>query len=451
MANDGAIDSQLHLGEFEGEKIALPHKKENSPPMLTETQCKAAACPAGKKRLRLTDSGGLYLEVDRTAARWYWKYRIHGTDKLTGGSKLIEKRLALGSYPAVSLKAARNARDEARLSHNKGTDPIQERKNARQARRVSFGTTFESVAKSWYEHWKGTQTARHADYVWRRLQADAFPEIGARAITDLDPQHLAVMAKKIEARGAAHIARRVLQTCGQVFRYAIANGIIKHNPAADFKPGDILKKRKTTNYARLEAKDIPELLRKIEIYNGSPYTRLAMKLMAVVFVRTGELIGARWDEFEDLDGNAPLWRIPAARMKMDTPHLVPLSKQAINIIACLNEVRTKSPYLFPGEGKRDISMSNNTILYALYRLGYKGRMTGHGFRGVASTILHELGWRHDLIELQLAHQERDQVSGAYNHATYLPARRDMMQAWADHLDSMRDDRKVIAGKFGKAA
>ncbi len=251
------------------------------------------------------------------------------------------------------------------------------------------------------------------------------------------------MAKRIEARGALDIAKRSLQTCGQVFRYAVAHGVIERNPAADVKPGDALKPRKKDHYARLETKELPELLRKIEAYQGSPWTRLALKLMALTFVRTGELIGARWDEF---DVEAAEWRIPAERMKMRTPHVVPLSAQALDVVRSLHELRNRSPLLFPGERDHEKPMSNNTILAALKRMGYAGRMTGHGFRGVASTILHEAGFDHAHIELQLAHMERDEVSAAYNFATYLPQRRKMMQWYADHLDALRQGAKVLPFK-----
>jgi integrase len=197
--------------------------------------------------------------------------------------------------------------------------------------------------------------------------------------------------------------------------------------------------RKKGHYARVDAKELPILLRKIEAYVGSPQTRFALKLMALTFVRTGELIGARWEEF---DLKKAEWRLPTERMKMRTPHIVPLSKQAVEVLTCLYELRGISALLFPGERDHERPMSNNTILMALGRMGYRGRMTGHGFRGVASTILHEQGFDHAHIELQLAHQERDDVSAAYNFATYLPQRRKMMQAWADYLDSARRVRKM---------
>ncbi len=398
---------------------------------LTDSACKNAKCPDGKARERFTDSGGLYLEVVPTGGKhWRWKYRYGGK----------EKRLAVGSYPEVTLAQARRARDDARLVLKGGSDPVQSKKDAKLADSVRIGNTFEAVARAWFDHWKGPKSPRHAVYVMRRLEADVFPDLGARPISGITAPQLLAVAKKIESRGAVDIAKRSLQTCGQIFRYAVAHGIIERNPGADVKPGDALKPRIKTNYARLDAKELPQLLRKIHTYAGGPYTRLAMQLMALTFVRTGELIAAHWDEF---DLEAAEWRIPAARMKMRTPHIVPLSKQAVLVMGDLQELRGLSGLVFPGERDHEKPMSNNTILCALYRMGYKGRMTGHGFRGVASTVLHELGYRHDVIELQLAHQERNEVSAAYNHATYLKDRRKLMQAWADHLDKLREEAKVV--------
>jgi integrase len=266
----------------------------------------------------------------------------------------------------------------------------------------------------------------------RRLKADVFPAIGARPVSEIQAQELVAMVQAVSKRGALDIAKRALQTSGQVFRYAVAHGLAQRNPAADIKPSDVLASRKAGNYARISAKELPELLRHIEGYAGSAVTRLAMKLMAMTFVRTSELINARWSEF---DLEARRWDIPAVRMKMKTPHIVPLSTQAVSVLQTLQLVSGRGKLLFPGERDHEKSMSNNTILGALDRMGYKGRMTGHGFRGVASTLLHEMGFDHAHIELQLAHQERDEVSAAYNHATYLKQRANMMQDWSDYLDS----------------
>jgi integrase len=402
---------------------------------LTDTACKNAKCPADKARARLTDSGGLYLEVVPAGGKhWRWKYRFGGK----------EKRLALGTYPAVSLAQARRDRDTAREVLRRGDDPVQEKKDTKLAKRIALGNNFEAVARSWFDHWKGPKSERHTSNVMSRLEADVFPDLGSRPIASITAPQLLAMAKKIESRGALSLAQRALQTCGQIFRYGVAHGIIERNPAADVKPADALKPRKKTNYARLDAKEMPELLRKVHAYRGSPYTRMAMELMALTFVRTGELIAAHWDEF-DLE-DAKEWRIPAERMKMRTPHIVPLSTQAIEVLKSLHELRGLSGLLFPGERDHEKPMSNNTILGALKRMGYQGRMTGHGFRGVASTILHEQGFDHAHIELQLAHMERDAVSAAYNFATYLPQRRKMMQAYADHLDALRQGAKILPFK-----
>lgn len=400
---------------------------------LTEVACKNARCPEDKARLRLADSGGLYLEAIPAGGRyWRWKYRYGGK----------EKRLALGTYPEVTLAQARKARDAARVTLAGGTDPAQVRADARTAARLRTETHFEGVARAWFEHWKGPRSDRHATYVLRRLEMDVFPVLGHKPVGEITAPQLLAMAKRIEARGALDIAKRALQTCGQVLRFAVAHGLAERNPAADVKPSDALKARKKTNYARLDAQEVPSLLRRIDAYQGTPTTRLAMMLMALTFVRTGELIGARWGEF-DLD--AAEWRIPAERMKMRTPHIVPLSRQAIEVLATLHEQRNAlNDLVFPGERNHEKPMSNNTILKALDRMGYKHRMTGHGFRGIASTMLHELGHRHDVIELQLAHQERNAVSAAYNHATYLKERWLLMQAWADHLDELRRGAKVLA-------
>ena len=316
-----------------------------------------------------------------------------------------------------------------------------QRKADKLARQFAVENSFAAVAGKWLENWKAARSDRHVGYVWRRLQADVFPAIGARSVSEIEAPELVAMTKRTASRGALDIAKRNLQTCGQVFRYAIAHGLAGWNPAIDTKPSDILPSRAKTNYARLDAKEAPNLLHKIEMYQGSAVTRTAIKLMALTFVCTSELIGARWAEF-DLD--ARRWDIPAERMKMRTPHIVPLSTQAIDLLRALHTLTGHNALLFPGERDHEKPMSNNTVLKALERMGYKHRMTGHGFRGIASTVLHEQGWPHEHIELQLAHQERNQVSASYNHAIYLPQRAKMMQAWADHLDRLRKGGDVIA-------
>lgn len=387
---------------------------------LTDLSVRTAK--AGPTLQKLSDGRGLQLHITPTGSKlWRWAYRYAGKQKL----------MALGIYPDISLAQARQAADAARKLLAVDVDPMAQRKVDKINRQQAADNTFKAVAMTWWDHWKSARSARHADYVIRRLQADIFPVLGERPIDEIQAPELVQMTKAIEKRGALDIAKRSLQTCGQVFRYAIAHGLATRNPATEIKPGDVLKTRKKQNYARLDAKELPELLRKIETYQGSPVTRLAMKLMALTFVRTSELIGARWEEF-DLE-NAR-WDIPAARMKMRTLHIVPLSSQAIILLRTLYTLTGHRALLFPGDRNHEKPMSNNTILKALERMGYKGRMTGHGFRGIASTILHEQGQEHAHIELQLAHQERDNTSAAYNHALYLKPRAKMMQAWSDYLD-----------------
>ena len=260
------------------------------------------------------------------------------------------------------------------------------------------------------------------------------PSIGRVPVDDLTAAQVRDCVKAIEARGALDIAKRQLQKCSQIMRYAVAHDLASRNPVADVQPSDILPARKKRNYSRVDAGDLPQLLRDMDSYTGGEHTRLALQFMALTFVRTSELIGARWDEF-DID--AARWNIPAERMKMRSPHIVPLSTQALAVLRQLQAISYGRDFVFPADTGKPTHMSNNTILYALYRMGYRGRMTGHGFRGVASTILHEQGWPHAHIELQLAHQERDAVSAAYNHALYLAQRAEMMQAWGDHLDALR--------------
>lgn len=392
---------------------------------LTKIECDRATCPPDRKSLKLADGFGLYLEVTAAGGKyWRWKYRNAG----------VEKRLALGVYPAVSLAAAREARDQARKALASGIDPSADKKAAKATRALTDGNTFEKVARAWHEHWKANKSPRHAQYVLTRLEADVFPVLGSLPVSSITAPQFLGMAKRIEKRGAMDIAKRAFQTCGQIMRYAVAHGLHDRNPCADVRPSDALKPAIKGHYARLDDKELPLLLRKIEGYQGAPLTRLAMKLMALTFVRTGELIGARWDEF---DLKAKEWRIPAERMKMRTPHIVPLAPQAVEIIEVLQTISSHREHVFPGERNPRHHMSNGAILGALKRMGYAGQMTGHGFRGIASTILHEQGYPHHCIELQLAHQERNQVSAAYNFATYLKERRSMMNDWANHLDNLR--------------
>lgn len=390
--------------------------------MLSDTAIRKAK-PADSQ-YKLSDEKGLHLLVRPNGSKlWQFRYRHEGK----------EKTASIGPYPEVSLSEAREKRDALRKTVVAGLDPIAQQRAEKAEKAKASQHTFETVARQWWELWRASRSDSHVQYVIRRLEQNVFPEIGHRPVSEIQAPELVAMTKKVEARGALDIAKRCLQMTGQVFRYAIAHGLASRNPAADIRPSDILPARKTQNYARIGALELPALLRKIEAYQGTPVTRLAMKLMALTFVRTGELIGARWGEF-DLDAHR--WEIPAERMKMRTPHVVPLSAQAVDVLRILQEISGHREFVFPGERNPRQTISNNTILQALARMGYAGTMTGHGFRGIASTLLHEQGYDHAHIELQLAHTERNAVSAAYNHALYLPQRAKMMQEWADYLDGL---------------
>jgi integrase len=396
---------------------------------LTDTQVRKAK--PGTKPFKLSDAGGLYLAVMPTGGKlWRWKYRFEGKEKL----------MSLGSYPEISLAAAREAHVEGRKLLSRSVDPMARKRAVKEAAGVESRTSFTAIASQWMEHWKEDKSLRHVDSTRRRLDANILPILGSLQITDIQAPDVVTMIRTVEARGARDLAKRALETTGQIFRYAIAHGHARRNPAAEIKPRDILKATVKTNYARVDTRELPALLRSIEVYNGAPVTRLAIKLMAHTFVRTGELIGARWNEF---DFEEKRWNIPAERMKMRTPHIVPLSRQSLEIIDLLRLLTGEKELLFPGDRNPAKPMSNNTILKALERMGYKGRMTGHGFRGIASTILHERGYSHEHIELQLAHAPRNAVSAAYNHALYLKPRGKMMQDWADFLEQTQRGAKVL--------
>ena len=399
---------------------------------LSDITCRKAVCPPEKALHRLADQGGLCLDVMPSGAKlWRYRYRFAGKEKM----------ISLGAYPVVSLANARALHLQAREQLALGKDPSAERRAAREQREEDNANTFERVARLWWEKWRDGKNERHAAYTLRRMEADVFPRLGKMAVKSITAKHLKTMAQGVEARGVSDLAYRTLQIASAVLRFAVTEDLIERSPATDFRPGDILKPKKTTNFARIDAAELPELLRKIEAYQGSPYTRLAMKLMCLSFVRTSELIGARWEEF---DFEAGLWRIPGERMKMKTAHLVPLAPQTVELLQALQTLSNGRALLFPGERDHEKPMSNNTVLAALARMGYKGTMTGHGFRGLASTILHEHGFADRVIEAQLAHQKRDKIAAAYDHSQHLAERRKMMLWWADYLDQARRGAQVIA-------
>ena len=388
--------------------------------MLTDSKLKNAKPDA--RPYKLVDGQGLHALVQTSGSvLWQQRYRFEGK----------ERTASHGSYPLVSLLEARKKRDELKKLLLEGLDPAKVKRQRSANGGFSLGETFKEIADTWHKQWSEVRSPRHAAYVRRRLEGDVFPVIGDLPIASLRPLDVVKVIKAIEARGAVDIAKRAYQTIGAICRYAVAHGLMDRDPTRDVKPSDILISRRSTNYARVDVKELPELLRAVEAYQGTSTTRMALKLMALTFVGTGELIAARWTEF---DISEAVWRIPAERMKMRTEHIVPLSRQAIETLQTLQVISGNAELLFPGDRNRKKPISNNTLLKALERMGFKGRMTGHGFRGLASTVLHENGFDHAHIEVQLAHQERNRISASYNHALYLKQRTVLMQWWADYLD-----------------
>jgi len=347
---------------------------------------------------------------------------------------------------------ARKKADEARKLVSAGIDPSTARKEARDEvvqqrtteRRAAAGLppvdSFEAVAREWHAKNVATWAPSHSVKIIRRLEQDVFPWIGLKPVGSIRPMELLTLLKRVEYRGAIETTHRVQQNCGQVFRYAVATGRAESDPSRDLRGA--LTPWKPEHYPTLtDARDVCRLLRDIEAYEGGFITKCAMKLSPMLFVRPGELRRAEWNE---INLEAAEWRIPAAKMKGRVLHIVPLASQAVSILRELQALTGKSRWVFPGIRTNGEPMSENTVNSALRRLGYDRTMiTAHGFRGMASTLLHECGWPSDVIERQLSHAERYAAKAAYNHAEHLPARRKMMQAWADHLDSLRVGGKVV--------
>ncbi|MBI1216810.1 MAG: DUF4102 domain-containing protein [Alphaproteobacteria bacterium] len=406
---------------------------------LSDKKCRNAKPES--KPYKLVDGGGLYLLVKPEGGK-YWRMKYYYLGK--------EKLLALGVYPLVSLAEAREARNQAKKMLAAGKDPsVVKKENKRKALRTAKNT-FQAVALEWHEKQKERWTPHHAVNVMRRLNIDIFPYIGKRPISEIDPPELLEeVLRRIEKRNSLYVAGRVKQICGQIFRYGVATGKCKRDPSADLRGA--LKTGKTKHFPTLDIKEMPEFLAVLERNDARLFasTRRAIRLLMLMFTRTTELIHSTWQEF---DFENAMWEIPAERMKMGNPHLVPLSRQAIEILKEQKEEigHLNTPWVFPGQVHPGKPMSNNTILFAIGRMGYKGRMTGHGFRALAmSTIKERLGYRHEVVDRQLAHAHRSKIDRAYDRAQFLDERVVMMQQWADYLDKIAAGGKVVAGKFGK--
>jgi integrase len=386
------------------------------------------------------DGGGLHIFLSPTGGKlWRLVYRFEGREKL----------LSFGQYPAVSLKLARERRDEAKEQLAKGIDPGEMKKEMKKVSTTNAANSFEVVAREWHTkqktrknpNKKSNWTERHAEQVIARLEKNVFAIIGKYPIGSIKPADVLNVLQRIEARQTYELAHRIMQICGQVCRYAVATGRAERNVVLDLKGA--LTPHKPEHHATITVpQEIGGLLRAIDEYKGDFITACALKMAPLTFVRPGELRGAEWAEF---DLEQAEWRIPAERMKMDDPHIVPLARQTLAILHALKKVTGGGKYLFPSARTDERPMSDNTVNAALRRLGYtKEELTGHGFRSMASTRLNEMNiWNADAIERQLAHSPRNKVRASYNYAQFLPERRIMMQVWADYLDGLRQ-KKIMS-------
>ncbi|HDT5074693.1 TPA: tyrosine-type recombinase/integrase [Enterobacter asburiae] len=375
-----------------------------------------------EKAYKLADGAGLYLEVVPSGSRyWRMKYRFNGK----------EKRMAFGVYPTVSLAQARALRDEAKKKLAEGIDPSFAKKEEKLVRDVQLNNTFQAVALEWH----GTKVNRwsegYASDIIEAFNKDIFPYIGQQPVNEIKPLVLLNVLRRMESRGATEKAKKVRQRCSEVFRYAIVTGRAEYNPAADLTSA--MSGHESKHYPFLTVEELPDFFKALSSYTGSPLVVLAARLLILTGVRTGELRGAFWSEF---DLEKAVWEIPADRMKMKRPHLVPLSTQALKIVQQLKVMFGQYPLMFPGRNDPRKTMSEASINQVFKRIGYTGRVTGHGFRHTMSTILHEEGFNTAWIETQLAHVDKNSIRGTYNHAQYLDGRREMMQWYADYIDKL---------------
>lgn len=409
--------------------------------MLTDSKCRTAKCPDEKARHRLADAGGLYLEVAANGSkRWFAKYRFGGK----------ERRIALGAYPAVTLKQARDGREEARKTRAEGSDPVHARRVAKVVNKAASATTFEAVAREFHTTKASGWSPLYGMRWIERMEKDLFPLIGALAVGNVTPPILLDALRRIEKRGAIETAHTLRKTAGQVFRYGVQTGRCERSPTVDLQ-GALQPVKVTHMAALLEPAKVGGLMRSIDGYAGQPTTRAALLLSALLFQRPGNIRSMEWSE---LDAANALWTIPAAKMKRTLhgkingrPHLVPLATQALAVLDHLRPLTGHGRYVFPSLKTGEQCMSENTIRAALRGMGYSNaEMTPHGFRALARTLIVENmhGVSSDVIEAQLAHVKSGPLGMAYDRAEFMVQRRALMQAWADYLDKLREGADVIA-------
>ncbi len=383
---------------------------------------------------RVTDNGGLCVEISPSGGKlWRWRYYFNGKGQM----------LALGKYPEVSLAQARKLRDDARELVKAGRHPTRTKKAQKLRRMYEGENSFEKIARRWLDIKQAGLNEKYRKQCLVRMEQHVFPVIGALPITEITIPDVVRVVEKIGKRGTIETAKRMKQLIGQVFRFAAQRGLCQHNPAADLR--DILPTAEEKHHACIPMDKLPDLLKAIDAYQGDKLTQAAMQLLALTFVRTGELIGAKWEE---IDWDRQEWLIPKNRMKMKRPHLVPLSRQTIAVLKNLHKITGHKPHIFYSSRSKSRHLSNGAVLMALRRMGYAKIMTGHGFRSLASTILNEKSYSPDVIERQLAHQDDDKIRSAYNRAEYLLERKKMMQDYADLLEGMKK-RKSKIEQFNK--
>ncbi|HGW1981351.1 TPA: tyrosine-type recombinase/integrase [Escherichia coli] len=389
------------------------------------------------KPYKLADGGGMYLEVFPNGTKsWRMKYRIAGK----------EKRVVFGVYPTITLADARSKRDDAKKLLVNGVDPSAFKKESKLAQIEEVKNTFQQIALEWHNMKVKKWSAGYASDILEAFNKDVFPFIGQRPVADIKPLELLKVLKKMEERGATEKAKKVRQRCGEVFRYAIVTGRADYNPAPDLTSA--MQGHESKHYPFLTIEELPAFFKALAGYSGSELVVLAARLMIITGVRTGELRGALWSEIYTDKG---LWEISAERMKMRRPHIVPLSVQALEIIEKIRAMTGNFHLMFPGRNDPSKTMSEASINQVFKRIGYTGRVTGHGFRHTMSTVLHEQGYNTAWIETQLAHLDKNAIRGTYNHAQYLDGRREMLQWYADYMDSLENGGNVMHGTFNRRA
>ena len=389
------------------------------------------------KPYKLSDGGGLYLLVNPNGSRyWRLKYRIAGKEKL----------LALGVYPDITLAEARQKRADAKKVLAAGGDPGQEKQEEKQAKEQAVANSFERLAMEWHSHKSTSWSEGYAEHLLMYLKKDIFPFIGQKAITDISQVEMLNVLRKMEQRGVLDKLKKTRQACRQIFTYAIITGRAEHNPVSDL--AGALKSPKQQHYPHLLVDQIPDFLRALSEYSGSTITRNATRLLMLTGLRTIELRASEW---VDIDFDKGVWNVPAERMKMRRPHLVPISTQVRELLEEIHQLTWRGKYIFPGRNDAGKPMSEASINQVIKRIGYDGKATGHGFRHTMSTILHEQGYNTAWIETQLAHVDKNSIRGTYNHAQYLDGRREMLQWYADYMQALENGENVVHGSFGKRA